>query len=378
MSISFRPHLRYLGYVLRHKWFVFLEACRLGIPLLGLVHDLDKFLPSMWFPYVEVFYGGKKPSPRDASGYYDASRVEAQPFIRAWLGHLHRNAHHWQHWVLLHDDGGQSVLPMPDCFRREMLADWRGAGRAQGKPDTLAWYQRNKKKMRLHPETRAWIEGMIGFVYETAEVTGMPERFPILLSPSEARAHPDWPRSVPWSLVAPHAAQAERNHSQTLTRLAERGGLGTQELVAVLRDVFWRETVTMSAEAAMAEVLERERDFMRPRRRRRLAIDFDGVLHAYSKGWQGGAIYDDPLPGAKAALDELAQRFDLVIFTARVDHEAVRTWLREKLGLPYLEVTSVKPAAWAYVDDRGITFRSWPECLDEIARLERTNERGEA
>lgn len=42
------------------------------------------------------------------------------------------------------------------------------------------------------------------------------------------------PRSVPWEMVAPHEVQAKRNHDQTLKRLAQRGGLAPEELVAVL------------------------------------------------------------------------------------------------------------------------------------------------
>lgn len=49
------------------------------------------------------------------------------------------------------------------------------------------------------------------------------------------------PRHVPWSVVAPHEAQAKSNHDQTLARLAERGGLDAHELYAVLRDKPWRE-----------------------------------------------------------------------------------------------------------------------------------------
>ena len=41
---------------------------------------------------------------------------------------------------------------------------------------------------------------------------------------------------IPWAMIAPHDAQAQRNHSQTLKRLAERGGLSAEEACAVLED----------------------------------------------------------------------------------------------------------------------------------------------
>ncbi len=44
------------------------------------------------------------------------------------------------------------------------------------------------------------------------------ERYPIQDGPS-----------VPWEFMAPHEAQARKNHGQTLERLAERGGLGCAE-----------------------------------------------------------------------------------------------------------------------------------------------------
>jgi hypothetical protein len=41
---------------------------------------------------------------------------------------------------------------------------------------------------------------------------------------------------IPWALIEPHRAQAQRNHGQSLERLAERGGLGAEEAVAVIED----------------------------------------------------------------------------------------------------------------------------------------------
>lgn len=47
------------------------------------------------------------------------------------------------------------------------------------------------------------------------------------LPQSERAAGPD---SLPWSIVEPWRAQAERNHSQTLEVLHGRGGLAPEEL----------------------------------------------------------------------------------------------------------------------------------------------------
>ena len=145
---SVKVHLKYARYVLRHKWFVFRAACKLGIPWLGIIHDWSKLMPSEWIPYARFFY-----KPTDTG---DAA------FDFAWLLHQKRNKHHWQWWVLPEDEGGLKVLPMSDRYRREMLADWRGAGRAQGYGDnTCEWYEANKTKMQLHPDTREWIEKML-------------------------------------------------------------------------------------------------------------------------------------------------------------------------------------------------------------------------
>jgi hypothetical protein len=152
-----KKHWRYLCYISRHKWFVLVAGCKLGIPLLAMLHDISKFRPSEWFPYAEFFYGSHGKLRRDATGYYRPTD-NSGTFDFAWLLHQKRNRHHWQFWVLPLDDGGTQNLPMPDRYRKEMLADWIGAGKAQGKSGTAGWYLVNRNKMQLHPETREWIE----------------------------------------------------------------------------------------------------------------------------------------------------------------------------------------------------------------------------
>jgi len=54
-------------------------------------------------------------------------------------------------------------MEMSTKARKEMVADWRGAGKAQGTPNTLAWYKKNYDKMKFANSTRDWVEKEIGF-----------------------------------------------------------------------------------------------------------------------------------------------------------------------------------------------------------------------
>jgi hypothetical protein len=149
-------HWRYMTYVAKHKFFVLLACLRLRVPLhQAILHDWSKFLPDEWKPYANYFYGRgsvERQQPREAKLAFD----------RAWLKHQHRSPHHYQWHILRNDDGSTVPLPMPERFAREMVADWMGAGRALGKPDTAGWYRHNRERIVLHPDTRAFVEGLLG------------------------------------------------------------------------------------------------------------------------------------------------------------------------------------------------------------------------
>lgn len=156
-----KAHIAYLRYVLRHKFFVLQECLKYGLWWRGLKHDWHKFLPSEWFPYVNYFYnkdGTKKKHAQIRAGYYKPTDTGDLAFDFAWLLHQKRADHHWQWWVLPEDDGGLKVMPMSTKARTEMLCDWRGAGRAQGFPNTWEWYDTNRDKIILTDIDRHWIE----------------------------------------------------------------------------------------------------------------------------------------------------------------------------------------------------------------------------
>lgn len=154
--ITWRKHWKHLSYLVMHRWYVFLECCRLGIPWRGLVHDLSKFSPVEWWGPVGYLYGAY--NRRDDTGYYSPVNTGDQVFNRSWFMHQKRNEHHWQYWAQPMDNGELWLEEMTSGARREMLADWRGAGMAQGRPDTAAWYFANRHRIWLAPLTRIWVE----------------------------------------------------------------------------------------------------------------------------------------------------------------------------------------------------------------------------
>jgi hypothetical protein len=166
-----KAHLRYLNYVLRHKFFV-ARAWVVLAQITGyskrewavmlwraLMHDASKFGIAEWGPYVAMFYG--EPTT-DA----DVKRERQAAFNYAWLHHQHRNPHHWQHHVLREDSGRVLVLLPHRLYADEMLADWLGAGpkaltshsMATAVADTIAWYAKVYEKQQMRDPVRQRVE----------------------------------------------------------------------------------------------------------------------------------------------------------------------------------------------------------------------------
>ena len=106
-----------------------------------------------------------------------------------------------------------------------------------------------------------------------------------------------------------------------------------------------------------------------------IAIDFDGVIHDFSLGWNDGTCYGDPLPGSLQAIKEIAKTHNVIIFTAKVNpsrplvngktgYDLVKEWLDKHGILEYIdEITCEKPRAQLYIDDKGYHFKDWDSTL---------------
>ena len=123
---------------------------------------------------------------------------------------------------------------------------------------------------------------------------------------------------------------------------------------------------------------------------RRIAVDFDGVIHDYKEGYKGGVLYGDVVLGTRAALATLTELgFEVYIFTSRLVEkdrtqteiwevkQALTHWLEEHgiyRSTHYHDMTGHKIGALAYIDDRGIRFTNWPEVMLFLNKEFTTNE----
>lgn len=115
-----------------------------------------------------------------------------------------------------------------------------------------------------------------------------------------------------------------------------------------------------------------------------LCLDFDGVIHSYTSGWQGVAeIPDEPVEGAIAFMLAALNYFSVQIYSTRSAYPqgraAMRAWLRTHAqaawwptpdgpGLEDIMFPDTKPPALVTIDDRALTFTGeWPTTASLLA-----------
>jgi adenylylsulfate kinase len=114
--------------------------------------------------------------------------------------------------------------------------------------------------------------------------------------------------------------------------------------------------------------LSNEKEIDNLDKRKTISIDFDGVIHKYSKGFQGvDNAYDPPMEGAIESIEKLYNEGYILKILSSRPKEVIYPWL-EKYGLSkYIkEVSNYKFPATVYIDDRGFLFKNWEQCLTEL------------
>src|SRR5258708_37680052 len=87
-----------------------------------------------------------------------------------------------------------------------------------------------------------------------------------------------------------------------------------------------------------------------------VAVDFDGVIHDYKRGWQDGSIYGEFMPGAVAGLSRLMSEYAVFVHTTRNRHQVAR-WIEDRSGHGIQFAPTIRPLPWKR------KFRNQPRLL---------------
>ena len=130
----------------------------------------------------------------------------------------------------------------------------------------------------------------------------------------------------------------------------------------------------------MKKVEIREHSF--PDETYQIGIDFDGVIHANTKGFYDGTVYDNPIPGAREALERLSKDYVIIVYSAKARKdrmlingktgvELIWDWLKmNDMDCFVKDVTAEKPRAVFYIDDKAVRFDGhWNNTFQELEKL---------
>ena len=163
MSIELKNIFLHFRTITRHKNEVMKLCFKCGLYRQGLLHDLSKYSPVEFIPGVKYYQGTRSPNDIER-------RTEGRS--SAWLHHKGRNRHHYEYWTdyVLPDgknyNGTVGPIPMPRKYIAEMFCDRVAAckiynGENYDKSQPLAYINRSKDRMMIHPDTKKEIIGLL-------------------------------------------------------------------------------------------------------------------------------------------------------------------------------------------------------------------------
>lgn len=115
-------------------------------------HDASKYNIDEYDAYDKYFYGKNR------------SHKVVEDFNRAWLLHIHRNPHHWQHFILIKDNPGEEtvIMKMPLQYVIEMICDWWSFSWKTGDLyEVFNWWNEHKDYIKLHDVTRMTVTNIL-------------------------------------------------------------------------------------------------------------------------------------------------------------------------------------------------------------------------
>ncbi len=167
--------------ITKHRREVRRLCFKIGLYRQGLTHDLSKYSPSEFIPGCWYYQGFRSPNDQER---------QLTGCSRSWMHHKGRNRHHFEYWIdypsqEMRDfvkNGGtrMGLLPqfqaveMPLKYVAEMFCDRVAAckvykGDAYTQADPLAYQDKMRPHVFMHPETEALITELLTVLRDRGE-----------------------------------------------------------------------------------------------------------------------------------------------------------------------------------------------------------------
>jgi hypothetical protein len=148
-----RKIFKHLHTINKHRFIVFKNCCKLGIPFRGLFHDLSKYSSKEFWPSTKYYRGVGSPILNE--------RKETT-YSNIWNHHTNRNKHHFEYWIDLCNNF-IFIRPMPYKYALEYVADvisasktYNGKNFTPGMP--LNYFSARKHTYLMHSTTKEFVE----------------------------------------------------------------------------------------------------------------------------------------------------------------------------------------------------------------------------
>jgi len=155
--------LGHLRTIIIHKFYVGIYCCRVGLIVQGMLHDMSKFSKEEMIAGIKYYNGKCSPNSIQKS---------IEGYSTAWIHHKNRNKHHSEYWLDYSENAfiekAEKMTPieMPIRYLVEMFFDRVAAckvykGKTYKDSDPLNYYDKQKDRLLLHPNTRSELEKLL-------------------------------------------------------------------------------------------------------------------------------------------------------------------------------------------------------------------------
>lgn len=149
--------LKHFHTVNKHRFLVFINECKVGIPFLGLKHDLSKYSPKEFINSAKYYNGHYSPIVNE--------RLNEGLYSSIFNHHTNKNKHHYEYYIDV-NEGDILLIQMPFKYSLEYVIDVISAsktylGKDFKKDEPLKFFLLYKDTTFMHSMTLDYITQLL-------------------------------------------------------------------------------------------------------------------------------------------------------------------------------------------------------------------------